>query len=74
MTNPPHLDPDTMTKVAFWRAKSLSGDMTLDEYKQAILEIRAARTNAASTKPKSTAKAKAPARSTDDLLNELDSI
>lgn len=75
-----HLDPETMTKVAMWRAKSESGQMTIDEYKQAILDLRGARMNALASQSKSKAgkggsrKASTPVRSADDMLNELDGV
>lgn len=79
MTNPVHLDPDTMTKVAKWRALQASGTMTLDDYKLAILDLRQSRLNAqAQPKAKSGGKkasvAKGPAKSTDDMIGELDSL
>lgn len=77
-TNPVHLDPETMTKVAQWRAKEAQGTMTIDDYKQAILDLRGARMNAtaAASKSKSSGskRASTPIKSADDLLSELEGL
>lgn len=68
---------DRAAQVEIWRAKCRDGTMTLEEYKQVIVQLRAGRaatpqaTGGSKSKAKATAK---PAVSGDDLLSELDGL
>lgn len=68
---------DRTAQVDIWRAKCRDGTMTLEDYKQVIVQLRAGRaatpqaTGGSKSKAKATAK---PAVSGDDLLSELDGL
>jgi hypothetical protein len=66
-------NPEMMNRVAQWRQKAQDGTLTLEEMKVAIVAMREGRLSAATASAESKAKgrAKAPARSAEDLLGEL---
>jgi hypothetical protein len=70
---------DRAAQVEVWRNKCRDGTMTLEEYKQVIIHLRAGRaatpqaTSGSRSKSKATATAK-PAVSGDDLLSQLDGL
>ncbi|MDX2059905.1 MAG: hypothetical protein SFV24_19000 [Gemmatimonadales bacterium] len=71
--------PELQNQIAQWRARAIAGTLTPDEMKAAVAALREGRRSASETaaKPKKSSsggKSKAPARSADDLLNELDSL
>lgn len=69
--------PEDQSRISDMRAKALAGTLTLDEARQAILMLRAGRETAAAAAKASGskgAKAKAPARNADDMLNELEGL
>lgn len=64
--------PEMSARIAEWRRKSLDGTLSIDEMKAAVVALREGRVSAAASSAKSrSAKAKAPARSADDMLAEL---
>ena len=66
------ITPEMQSKLAIWRQKASEGTISIDEMRQAVRELRAGRQAAiqsASAAKKSSSKA--PARSVDDLLGEL---
>lgn len=66
---------EMQAKLAEWRKKSAEGTLTLEEMKQAIVELRAGRQAAGAAA--SVAKRKAAAKvipNADELLGELDDI
>lgn len=69
------LSPEQQTRLAHYREKNADGSLTIDELKEAVIMMREARlaaqaANAASGKTKK----KAPTKSADDLLGELESL
>lgn len=68
--------PEIINKVNEWRRKAADGTITLEEQKEAILLLRQNRTSAltASAAGKKKSSAKKPAKSADELLNELDGL
>lgn len=68
--------PEIINKVNEWRRKAADGTITLEEQKEAILLLRQNRTSAltASAAGKKKPSAKKPAKSADELLNELDGL
>ncbi len=66
------LSPEMTQQIQEWRQKAREGTLTTDECKQALLALRADRTNAQVTSSKSKAK-KAPVNA-DDLLSELEGL
>lgn len=69
------MDGNVQTQIQIWRQKSREGNMTLEEYREAIAFIRQGRTAASTASDKSrttraAGKAKASVNS-DDLLSEL---
>lgn len=62
--------PDLQSKIALWRQKAAEGTMTPEDYREAIAALRAGRLAAAHSS--AAKKAKKPAISGDDLLEELD--
>lgn len=68
--------PEIINKVNEWRRKAADGTITLEEQKEAILLLRQNRTSAltASAGAKKKPSAKKPAKSADELLNELDGL
>lgn len=67
---------DRAAQVEIWRQKCQAGTMTLEEYKQVIIQLRAGRAATPQTTSGSRSKAKAkPAPvSGDDLLSQLDGL
>lgn len=59
--------PELASKIALWRQKSAEGTMTIEEYREAIAELRAGRVTAAQSK----AKPKKAAIDEDELLGGL---
>lgn len=65
--------PEMLNKIALWRAKADQGTMTIEDWKQAMTDLRASRgaaqaAQAAAKKAGVNTRApKAPARSTEDL-------
>ena len=66
------LDMGMAAQLAEWRRKALSGELSIDEMREWIKQVREGRVSAATTSAKSRAK-KAPI-DTAALLDELDSI
>lgn len=69
------LSPEQQTRLAQYREKNADGSLTIDELKEAVIMMREARlaaqaANAASGKVKK----KAPTKSADDLLGELENL
>lgn len=69
---------DRAAQVEVWRNKCRDGTMTLAEYKEVIVQLRAGRAATpqatGGTKSKAAAKAKAIPISGDDLLSQLDGL
>lgn len=66
---------EMQAKLAEWRKKSAEGTLTLEEMKQAIVELRAGRQAAGAAA--SAAKRKAAAKvipNADDLLDEIEGL
>jgi len=66
---------EMQAKLAEWRKKSAEGTLTLEEMKQAIVELRAGRQAAGAAA--SVAKRKAAAKvipNADDLLDEIEGL
>lgn len=76
MTDPqvPPVSPQLQSQIIEWRRKSLSGDITLDEMKLAIIALRSNRRAAAEASASSGKKKTKVPVNTDDLLSELGSI
>jgi len=70
------ISPELQSKIANWRRRSLTGEITLDEMKEAVLLIRGQRSSAAAAAATASAgkRKKAPAKNVDDMLNELGSL
>lgn len=66
------ISPELQSKMAEWRMKATANTLSLDEMREAILALRASRRSAADSKPSRTSKT--PARSADDMLNDLGGI
>jgi len=65
--------PETQSKLAVWRQKAAQGiSLSMEEMKEAIQLLRADRRSAADA-PKAS-KAKSPARSSADMLGELEGL
>lgn len=65
--------PETLNRIAEWRRKSEDRTITPDELKAAIIVLRENR-RTATVPTKKASRAKAPARSADSLLSELDNL
>jgi len=63
--------PETQTRLDALRQKASSGPLTMEEMREVVVHLRADRKSAASTKAKSTSKAKAIIPDADELLKEL---
>lgn len=64
--------PEMLNKFSEWRARAAAGTLSTAEMKEAIAALRESRRTAAETSTKTTRRtAKSPARSAEDLLNEL---
>lgn len=73
MSNPVPLE--LQAKISNWRIKASSGELTLDEMKEAIVYLRAGRISAASQTTAARAKkAKAVIPSADEMLDDLDNM
>jgi len=68
------LDAELQNKFSIWRQKATDGTITMKEMKEAILALRGSRRTASDAAKASKSRAKAPARSADDLLSELDGL
>lgn len=67
------MTPEIQSRIAIYRAKIADGTITLDEMKQAVLEIRGPRRNAATSSDQAKrTKAKKVVQSADDMLKELE--
>jgi hypothetical protein len=68
--------PDLQSRIKYWRSRSNSGEITLDEMKQAVIDLRQGRRTAAVAAEESGKKSrsKKPAKSADELLKELGSL
>lgn len=69
--------PELQQKMSIWRQRASEGVITPDEMREAILalrEDRKAAIEASSAKKSSSSRSKAPAKSADDLLGELDAL
>ncbi len=67
---------ETINRVQELRRKIADGTITLDEQKEAIIFLREGRVSAAqsASKARSTKAKKAPTKTADDLLSELDNM
>lgn len=66
------MTPDLQAKVSLWRARGASGDLTLEEAREALAYLRGERKFAAAATDKAKrSKAIKTIPSADDLLNEL---
>lgn len=68
---------ELQSKIALWRQRAATGELTLDEMKEAIIHLRAGRVAAAAASSATAAKRKkafATIPSQDDLLNELEGL
>lgn len=74
MSDSNYPSPELINRVAEWRRKMQDGTITLDEQKEAIIVLRQNRfaAQASPAKAKAAGKAKAPKKSAEDLLSELD--
>lgn len=68
------MEAELINKVAEWKAKAEAGTITLEEMKSAILFMREHRRTAETSSAKRPSAAKRPAKSADDLLNELEGL
>ena len=69
------LTPELQSKFSDWRHKAISGTITTEEMKEAILALRGSRRSAAdAAKASKSRSTKGPARSVDDLLGELEGL
>ena len=71
MTNP--IPPDLQAKIASWRQRALTGDLTLEEMKEAIVHLRGGRVTAA-TAAESSSRKKSVAPPADDMLADLEGL
>jgi len=65
------LNAEVTNKLAVWRQKAAAGTITQAEMREAILLLRESRRSAAAEPAKRSTARKGPAKSADDLLNEL---
>ena len=65
------LSAELQQKMANWRVKAAAGTLSREEMREAILALRGSRRAAAT---EATRSKKAPAKSTDEMLNELDNL
>lgn len=66
--------PELQSKLAMWRAKAATDDLTVEEMREAIKLLRQDR-RAAADAPKATkGKAKGPTKSADEMLGELEGL
>ena len=65
--------PETLNRIAQYRAKMADGTITLDDLRSAVILMRSDRITAVSTAgaPK---RSKAPAKSAESMLSELDNL
>lgn len=69
------MEPELQSKFATWRQRATAGLLTTEEMKEAILALRGSRRAAAeSSKASTKSRTKAPARSADDMLGELEGL
>ncbi len=69
------MTPELTQKMIEWRAKAAAGTITLDEMKEAIIALRDMRKSAAAQPVTATKRStKAPVRSSDDMLSELEGL
>lgn len=68
------LDEPLSVKVERWRQAAAAGTLSLDEYKQAIKEIRQGRITAAESSAKRSPKAAKAAVNVSALEDEIDNI
>ena len=75
MTSPNPIPLELQAKIADWRLKAATGELTLEEMKEAIRFLRAGR-EAAAVSPSAALRKKAIAviPSAEDLLSELDGL
>lgn len=64
------ISPELQSRIATWRAKAADGSITLDEMREAIIQLRGARLTAGQA-PAKAAKAKPNATSLLDQLKGL---
>jgi hypothetical protein len=67
------VSPEMMTKVALWREKARSGQLSREEMREAIVFLRAERQAVPPAASRST-KSQAASVNTDDLLGQLDNL
>lgn len=71
------MTPEELARIQVLRDKARNNTLTMEETKEAIALLRSGRAAASQTAAKSSSKrasAKAPAKSGDDLLSELEAI
>lgn len=64
--------PELQNKIAQWRARAIAGTLSLEETRQAIIDLRGDRKSAVAAS--STRKTKAAPQSVDSMLDELDNL
>jgi hypothetical protein len=67
------LTPELQSKLASWRQQAMTGPLSVEEMKAAVIALRQSRMSAAQAAAKSKS-SKSPARSADDLLGELNGL
>ncbi len=69
------MTPELQAKISLWRSRAATGDLTVEEVREALTYLRADRKSAAASTDKAKrAKAIKAIPSADDLLNELGDI
>ena len=67
--------PELQSKIASWRQRASTGDLTQEEMKEAIIWLRAGRLEAAKASQASrTKRAKAEIPNASDLLGEMEDL
>lgn len=69
------ISPELSSKITHWRMRAATGELSLDEMREAITHLRAGRVSAlAASHAGKKAPSKAKALKADDLLSELDDL
>ena len=66
------MNPELMNKISQWRQKATAGTLSIEEMRDAVITLRMGRMSAANAS--SPARKKAPSKSSDDLLRELEGL
>lgn len=65
------MSAELLNKISQWRQKAISGTLSMEEQREAVIAMRMGRMSAVIA---ASAKRKGPGKSADDLLSELDSL